>query len=165
MKYLIGAIIAFLVFLAGYMVGQNDRGSCPEYKEPKTEAIKEEIVEKGKEVEELKEHKNGISYTTKFSGFKPKKDSIGKVDTIKVDCDSLANDIYDNLLKCDTANQISTKIIANQDTIIADQKKVITIVESDNSALKKDLKKQKRRNAITKIVAVVVIVCSIVLVR
>lgn len=136
-----------LFFILGFAASECSHKPVPEIQEVEKEVIKEKIVEKEKEVIKWKQAKEKITYITHF-------------DTIVT-----KEVIYGELIKCDSVVKLDSVIIASQDTIIADQKQVITIVESDNSALKKDLKKQKRKNTITKIVAVVVIVASFVIQR
>jgi hypothetical protein len=178
MKYLSHILVFLLGCLLTYCGTEEFKEPCPQYVEsPKVDSIKKKIEVKEKEVEVLKEEKKGITYTTKFKGFKPKKKAIDTVkavsqnnesdtlppDSGKVDCDSLAQIIYDNLLKCDTSNQISDKIIANQDSIIADQKEVITLGEIENASLKNEVKKQKRKNIITRFGAGIIIVAILLL--
>lgn len=161
-----------LVFLIGGLVSycgtEYFKSPCPEYVEVKADSIKTKIEAKEKEVEVLKEKKKGISYTTSFKGFKPlamAKDTMDKHTMANhgQDCDTMAQVIYVELLKCDSMVKIDDVIIANQDTIIADQKKVISIVEADNGKLKKEVKKQKRKTLLTKIGSGIVIVAVILL--
>jgi hypothetical protein len=136
-----------LFFILGCAVTECMHKPVPEVVHVEKGVIKEKIVEKEKEVVKWKQAKEKITYITHFDTVVTKEFVIGE------------------LIKCDSIVKIDSVIIASQDTIIADQKQVIVIVESDNSKLKRDLKKQKRKNTITKIVAVVVIVGSIILTR
>jgi hypothetical protein len=125
----------------------------------KVKDIKTKIEGKAKEVDSLKEVKKKIKYTTNFPELKP--DSIS---TIK-DCDSIAPIIYYNLIKCDSVVKIDSNIIASQDTIIVKQKELIELSEAEKEALKKDLKREKRKTLFTKVVAGVAIVVTILLVK
>jgi hypothetical protein len=112
--------------------------------EPKTEPqkpiIEEKIVEKEVEVVKWKAQKEKIIYTVKF-------------DTVVT-----KEIIYKELLKCDSIVKIDSVIIAGQDTIIAEQKELLTISE-------KEIKKQKRKLLFTKVVAGAVIVATLLLVK
>jgi hypothetical protein len=133
--------------LLGCILSECTRKPIPEIREVEKEKILEKIVEKEKEVIKWKQAKEKIKYITEF-------------DTIVT-----KEIIYQELIKCDSVVKISDSIIVAQDTIIADQKQVIAIVESNNSVLKKDLKKQKRKTLLTKIGAGAAIVITILLAR
>jgi hypothetical protein len=109
------------------------------------EVIKERVIVREKEVIKWKEKKAEIHYRTKF-------DTLVTIDTV-----------YKELIKCDSVVRIDSVIIAVQDTIIRDQKEVINILETDNQAQKKEVKRQKRIALITKIISGVAIVVSIIL--
>lgn len=136
-----------LVFLLGGLVSYcgTEHFHKPEIIEVEKEVIKEKIIEKEKEVVKWKEKKAKIVYTTIF-------DTLVTKETI-----------YAELQKCDTIVKIDSVIIASQDTIILDQKQVISIIESDNLELKKQVKKEKRKNLFTKIGAGIVIVAILLL--
>jgi hypothetical protein len=125
----------------------------------KVEPIKKRIEVKAKEVDSLKEVKKKIKYITDFPELKP--DSIS---TIK-DCDSIAPIIYYNLIKCDSVVKIDSNIRASQDTIIIKQKELLVLSEAEKEALKKQVKKEKRKTLFTKVVAGVAIVVTILLVK
>ncbi len=105
-----------------------------------THTIQDKIATKEKEVVKWKEQKEKIIYTTKF-------DTIVKKEVI-----------YRELLKCDSIVKIDSSIIARQDTIISEQKELLTLSE-------KEVKKQKRKLVFTKVVAGAVIVATILLVK
>jgi phosphate uptake regulator len=64
--------------------------------------------------------------------------------------------LYVELLKCDSIVKIDNRIIASQDTIIADQKELIAINV-------KEIKKQKRKILFTKIGSGIIIVAVLLL--
>jgi hypothetical protein len=166
-KYLTHALFFILGCLLTYC-GTEHFKPIPEVREIEKEVIKEKIITKEKEVDLLKEEKKGITYKTTFKGLKPTKDSSSKeiiCDTIKVDCDSLANEIYVELIKCDSIVKLDSAIIQAQDTIIIAQKELIADCEQDNTILKSDLKKQKRKNFFTKVAGVVVVAITVLLMR
>jgi hypothetical protein len=169
MKNLSYLLIFLLGCLVSYCGTEYFKEPCPQYVESKhVDSIKAKIDVKEKEVSILKEEKKGIAYTTSFKGFKPKipvghpKDSVVG-DTVPSDCDTMAQVIYIELLKCDTINKISDKIIDNQDTIIADQKEIITLNEMENAGLKNEVKKERRKNILTRFGAGIIIVAILLL--
>jgi hypothetical protein len=147
MKNTLYFIGLFLMFIVGFACNECTHDPLPEIPEPKKEAIKEEIAVKEKEVTKLKEEKGKIVYRAVF-------DTLATIDTL-----------YIELIKCDSVVKIDNVIIADQDTIIAGKDSIIAICESDNTTLKRDIKKQKRKNLLTKIGAGVVIVAAILLAR
>lgn len=138
-----------LFFILGFAASECTRKPIPEMpeapQEAKKDSLKADIIEKEVEVIKWKAQKDRIVYDTIF-------DTLATKETI-----------YVELIKCDSVVKISDSIIASQDTIIADQKELITIVESNNSVLKKDLKKQKRKNTIIKIGSGIAIVLTFLL--
>jgi hypothetical protein len=146
MKYLSHILVFLLGCLLTYCGTEQFKEPCPEYVESKqVEVIKEKIVVKEKEVIKWKEKKGSIIYTTKF-------DTLATIDTI-----------YVELLKCDSIVKIDSQIIFIQDTIIADQKEAITLGEIENASLKNEVKKQKRKNIITRFGAGIIIVAILLL--
>jgi hypothetical protein len=136
MKYLTYILIGLLCCLLTYC--GTEYFHKPVVIEKKV--IQEKIIEKEKEVIKWKEAKSKIHYRTKF-------DTVATIDTV-----------YAELLKCDTIVKMDSIIIASQDTIIIDQKELI-------SSYKKDLKREKRKTFFTKVVAGVAIIVTILLVK
>ncbi len=173
MKYLTYLLFFLIGCLVSFCGTEYFKEPCPQYVEsPKVDSIKKKIEVKEKEVEVLKEEKKGITYTTSFKGFKPKKpkdnttcnthDSTTNYrDNSR--CDSIADVIYDNLLKCDSIVKIDSSIIFIQDTIIADQKEVIKLNEIENKGLKNEVKKERRKNLLTRFGAGIIIVAILLL--
>lgn len=180
MKYLPYILIAVLFFALGWF-GNDYFNPCSEYSKvpDKVDSIKAKIEVKEKEVDSLKEKKKDHGYTTKFKGLKqksitgkivlPESDSITPKSVLQEnetgDKDSLLNEVYNNLLECDTTNKINESIIDGQDSIITGQKELIETYEGETKSLLKEIKKEKRKNLITKIGAGIAIVITILLVK
>lgn len=145
MKNLLYILCLMLFFALGCIAIECTHKPITAAQDEPKEIIKEKIVEKEKEVIKWKEKKGKIIYRTKF-------DTLATIDTL-----------YIELIKCDSIVKIDSIIIADQDTIIKDQKQVINIVEKSNESLKKDLKKEKRKSLLTKIGAGVAIIITIIL--
>jgi hypothetical protein len=146
MKYLTH-LLCFLIGCLLTYCGTEHFKPIPEVREIEKEVIKEKITTKEVEVLKLKESKSKIVYRTLF-------DTMATMDTI-----------YVELIKCDSVVKIDSVIIQEQDTIIIDQKELIQAVETDNTVLKSDLKKQRRKNFLTKVVAGLAIVVTILVSR
>lgn len=183
MKYLSWILNVVLIIALIAMAKNCHCPDCPEVEDkPETKAIKEKIAAKEREVIQIE--KEVIKKEGKVKDLKGKKDSIHY--TTDFDSSATIDSVKKELYACDSTNTISNDIIKEQDSIVSLKKKeiilkdtiiakkdsLIAVSEKDNTKLKsdlengkRDLKKQKRKNAITKIVAVVVVVASIILVR
>ncbi len=111
------------------------------------EVIRDSIIVREKEVIKWKEKKGRIIYKTKF-------DTLATFDTV-----------YIELIKCDSIVEIDNRIIANQDTIIQQQTEMIGLEEAEIDSLNKDLKKEKRKLLISKIIAGVGLLLTLILVK
>jgi hypothetical protein len=146
MKYLTHALIFLLGGLLAYC-GTEHFKPMPEVVEIEKEVIKEKIVTQEKEVVKWKAQKDKIVYRTKF-------DTLATIDTV-----------YIELIKCDSIGKIDSSLIASQDTIIVDQKKLIANCEANTQVLKKEIKKEKRKGLLTKIGAGIIIFLTIIAVK
>lgn len=148
MKYLIYACIVLLACLLTYCGTEHFREVPePEIREVEKQVIKEKIVLKEVEVIKWKTEKGKIVYRTKF-------DTLATIDTV-----------YIELAKCDSIVKLDSLIIAGQDTIIIGKDSLISICESDQAILKKDLKRQRRKNFFTQAGAGVAIILTILLIK
>jgi hypothetical protein len=141
---LTGFIIGALLYYWGAEYFQKP---LPVVDHQKETIIKDSIIYKEKEVIKWKKAKSEIHYVTEF-------DTLATIDTVLVE-----------LIKCDSVVKIDSNIIASQDTIIVKQKELIELSEAEKEALKKDLKREKRKTLFTKVVAGVAIVVTILLVK
>jgi predicted nucleic acid-binding Zn ribbon protein len=141
---LLGFVLGILLFYWGSIYFEKP---IPVIDHQKETIIKDSIIYQEKEVIKWKKAKSEIRYITEF-------DTLATIDTVLVE-----------LIKCDSAVKIDSNIIAGQDTIIVKQKELIALSEAEKEALKKEIKRQKRKTLFTKVVAGVVIVVTILLLK
>ncbi len=127
-NYLIIALAAIVAILATLKACEKS----PEDPQIKAihdtiQVVKEKIVEKEKEVVKWKQAASKIRYVKEF-------DTLATFDTV-----------YVELIKCDSSNAIKDIVIADQDTIINDQKVVIAKREEELKLEKKAAKRKIRR--------------------
>lgn len=145
MKYFIGLLILSVVLLCLCKGCENQ----PEHiiQHDTIQVFKDKIVIQEKEIIRLKEQKAKIIYRTKF-------DTLATIDTV-----------YVELIKCDSVVKLDSSIIFEQDTIIQEQKKIIGIQAEEIGGLIKQVKKERRKILISKVVAVVGLVLTIFLLK
>lgn len=148
MKITIGMLLAVIATVIVLLLLDRCEKK-PEYihNNDTVEVIKSRIDTIEVEVVKLKQAKTKIIYRTIF-------DTLATIDTVLIE-----------LKKCDTIVKIDSVIIKDQETIIEGQEDVIGLIETDNKALQKQIKKEKRKLILTKIGAVAVIILTIIAVK
>jgi hypothetical protein len=141
---LTGFIIGILLFYCGLEYFEKP---IPVVDHKKETIIKDSIIYREKEVIKWKKLKGEIKYDTIF-------DTLATKETI-----------YINLIKCDSVVKIDNKIIKADSSIKAGKDSLISICEFDKEALKKQVKREKRKTLFTKVVAGVAIVVTILLLK
>ena len=144
------SLLAILVFINITLFWRSCEDPAPiriRIKHDTIEIIKDSIIVREKEVVKWKAQKDKIIYRTLF-------DTLATIDTVIVE-----------LIKCDSIVNIDSLIIANQDTIIQQQTEMIGLEEAEIDNLNKDLKKEKRKLLISKVIAVVGLLLTLILVK
>jgi hypothetical protein len=141
---LTGFIIGILLFYCGLEYFEKP---IPVVDHKKETIIKDSIIYQEKEVIKWKKAKSEIHYVTEF-------DTLATIDTVIVE-----------LIKCDKEVKADNKIIKADSIIIAGKDSLLSFAEAEKEALKKQVKREKRKTLFTKVVAGVAIVVTILLLK
>jgi hypothetical protein len=141
---LLGFIIGVLLFYWGSIYFEKP---IPDPEPQKETIIKDSIIYQEKEVIKWKKAKSEIHYVTEF-------DTLATIDTVIVE-----------LIKCDKEVKADNKIIKADSIIIAGKDSLLSFAEAEKEALKKQVKREKRKTLFTKVVAGVAIVVTILLLK